>query len=98
MLSLHLHPDNLVIIRDDAQVLYIDTLANFELDFGAAIEQVPGWSEHLYVPGVMNRLGNGFTQETTMDAWTQGDQVLAAINSIIEAKELRLELNTLEES
>lgn len=91
MMSLHVHPDNLVIIRDDAQVLYIDTLANFELDFGSAIEQVPGWPEHFYIPGVMNRLGNGFTQETTIDAWIQGNAILAASSSIIAAKEARLQ-------
>lgn len=90
-MELHLHPDNVVIIRDGDNVLYVDTPENFANDYGEEIETVEGWNERLYRPGIMNRLCNGFTDSTSSDTWPQGDDILSSVSSIVSSKQARME-------
>jgi hypothetical protein len=92
MKQIQIHPDNLVIIREDGEVLYLDSKENFELDYGTSLETLPeGWNERLYIQGMYNRLCNQFTQQTSFDSWTQGEDILDNVQNIIDAKTARLE-------
>jgi len=90
MTEVHLHPDQFVIVRVNGVSVYVETFENFALDFGAPVENPSApWIERLYIPNVMNRLGDGKTQETTVEVWVQGDEIINNLNQLIEAKELR---------
>jgi hypothetical protein len=91
-MQLHIHPDQKIIIRDsNGNVIYIDTVDNFILDYGSDPELLPNsrWNERLYIPDVMDRLADNFTQETSNQSWPDGDAILAAIEDIFAAKEVR---------
>lgn len=95
MIEVHLHPDEHLIIRDNDEVVYSATLEEFEADFGQALEALSSpWTERIYAlsgPNVaMNRLANRFTNETSMDRWTQGDAIVTNKNALIQAKATRL--------
>lgn len=91
MLEIHLHPDNVVIIRENGVAIYIDTKENFELDAALSLDVLPeGFNERIYVQNVMDRFGDGKTQVTTENSWSQGDSILANRAAIIAAKQVRI--------
>lgn len=92
MMQLHIHPDQTVIIRDGNDIVYGDSIENFFLDYGSEPTLFPSsrWNERLYIPSVMNRLCDGFTQETSVDVWEDGDAIIEAADDLIAAKEARL--------
>lgn len=91
MLELHIHPDQKVIIREDGNILYIDDISNFELDYGASLDPLlENMNERLYIPGVMDRFCDGKTQTTTQDVYVQGDDILDKKDDIIAAKNSRI--------
>jgi hypothetical protein len=84
------HPDGLIIIRKSAEEIYIDTIANFEADFGSAYSGLPdGYIGRYYEPGVTHQFttGNAATPENLN--WPEGDSYIAACDKLIEAKAIR---------
>lgn len=90
-MTVHLHPDQMVIIQDDnGNDLYLDTVINFEADWGQQLEDIPEpWTGLHYVQGQWKRYYNQFTNETTVEAWAQGDQIASDIDAIVAAKVAR---------
>jgi hypothetical protein len=90
-MEVQIHPDQQVVIRDDNRnVIYLDTVANFELDYAQQLEDVPTpWMGVLYKQGLWKRFYNQFTNETTTEAWVQGDDIITNKDAIIAAKAAR---------
>lgn len=88
--EVHVHPDQKVIIRIDGTVEYVDTIENFEADYGQSLDKPTGqWNQCLYIQGEYCRCGDGFTDETDMGPWEIGDDILENKEAIKAAKELR---------
>jgi hypothetical protein len=90
-MTLQIHPDGVVYIRDGKQILYEETIQGFEQDYGSKLDALPvGYVERLYTPGVLDRLGTGFTHESTaLGVWTQGDDILSKVVQLVNAKRVR---------
>jgi hypothetical protein len=86
--KINIHPDNKIIITDNSEnLLYEDSISNFEADSGLTLESIPnGMTGRLYSQNEFDRKYNGFTNETSLEAWSQGDSIIANINSIVSAK------------
>jgi hypothetical protein len=88
--QVHQHPDGAVYVRVDSEV-YVDTPANFATDFGEALPDLPpGAVERIYDQGVRHPILDGVN---IIDGgpmpWPLGDQIIAAIHSLLAAQQAR---------
>ncbi len=91
MFELHIHPDDIVIIREDGVTLYVENMAEFEVDFEEELEWSygPNWNEVQYTPGVMYRIFDGKTSDSLAPSWEQGDRIIAAVEDLMALYALR---------
>lgn len=90
--EVHVHPDQKVIIRIDGAVEYVDTIENFEADYGQSLDKPTGqWNECHYIQGEYCRHADGFTDEAHTDPWEMGDDILDKKEAIKLSKEAREE-------
>lgn len=97
MAQFHIHPDGIVFVRTAASGTYVDTLANFALDHGAALPVMPCSAVHaLYDDGDQvlqyfdtknNQIGVG--QKST---WAFAAAAIAEVSSLLAAQAKRIAL------
>ncbi len=84
--------DNDIQISDGA-LAYHDNLPNFEADYGSQITELEGGEyAREYVPGKQHALFDGnlkFMSNGDLN-WTEGDDIIAALPTILAAREARL--------
>jgi hypothetical protein len=74
---------------------YLDTWANFALDFGSALPALPSSPANvrgrIYVQGVRNDIVDGTLKQIDADTmpWDLGDQIIAAVPSMLTAQMAR---------
>jgi hypothetical protein len=83
------HPDGWIIIRTNAGV-YMDTIANFQTDFGSSYPELPdGYIGRYYEPGVSHYLHTSDTAVPQDLIWMEGDAYIAAYDALAAAKAVR---------
>jgi hypothetical protein len=84
------HPDGFIIIRKLAEEIYIDTIANFEADYGQSYPGLPdGYIGRYYEPGVNHYLHTSDIAVPQDLTWAEGDRYIEAYDSLIAAKTAR---------
>lgn len=90
MQNFHHHPDGLIYVRTDAGI-YCDSVENFALDLGQPYPGLPeGFDERYYEPGVKHCLSTRTSAVPQELSWPEGDAYIAAYDSLVAAKNLRL--------
>jgi hypothetical protein len=87
----HQHPDGLIYIRVSSKQFYMDTPANFVLDFGQPIPALPaGANERLYIQGKSHALLNreGLVAGGEMP-WKYGDVAIYGLQQILQRQKDR---------
>lgn len=85
------HPDGYVVVNDGAGKEYLDDVSNFKLDFNLPNYSFnePGFIGRIYEPGVKHALMKKGGQEPKPMPWALGDNILAALDDGLTAKDLR---------
>lgn len=87
------HPDGLIFVRT-VQGVYMDTIANFELDFGESYPGLPeGFIGRYYEQGKEHYITTGNTAVPQPLQWADGDRYIAAYDALMAAKADREALN-----
>lgn len=91
-MKVNIHPDKVVSISDGNTILYLDTIDNFETDYGSKLDPVQknNMVGRLYEQGNFDRYYNEFTNVTFKVAWPQGDDIIARVGDIVSAKSVRI--------
>lgn len=80
------HPDGLVFIRTD-QGIYMDTVANFEIDFGESYPGLPdGFIGRYYEPDVNHYVHADDTAVSQGLNWLEGNAYISAYDTLVAAK------------
>lgn len=83
------HPDGWIFIRTETGT-YVDTIENFENDYGQSYSGLPdGFIGRYYEPGVNHYITTGSTAVPQPLQWSEGDQYIAAYDSLMAAKMAR---------
>lgn len=91
MFMVHQHPDGWIIVRENGVNRYLDTLENFQDDFGLAMPELPeGADERIYEEGkrhaIHNRDGLVAGGERL---WQFGETVIANLGNGVTAQQGR---------
>lgn len=90
MSQYHHHPDGLIFIRT-SEAIYVDTLANFELDFGASAPGLPeGFNEQFYEPGVRHFYANHNEALPLSLEWIDGDMIISSLPALLDIQARRV--------
>ncbi len=83
------HPDGYIFVRTSSGV-YMDTIVNFQIDYGQAYAGLPeGYIGQYYEPGVdhyLHTVDSATPQELN---WLEGNAYLAAYDTLMTAKATR---------
>lgn len=80
------HPDDLIFIRTSEGV-YMDTVANFQTDYGSSYPGLPdGYIGRYYEPDISHYLTTGDSVLPQSLSWAEGYAYIAAYNKLIAAK------------
>ncbi len=83
------HPDGWILIRTEVGT-YMDTIANFELDYGQPYSELPdGYIGRYYEPGKSHYLSTGDTATPQDLSWLDGNAYIAAYEQLVAAKAAR---------
>lgn len=90
MREIHQHPDGLIYVRAD-DATYVDSGANFALDFGVSLSALPdGADDHIYTQGKRHAfMGDGNVIEGGPMPWEQGDRIIENVGKALAAQEAR---------
>jgi hypothetical protein len=84
------HPDGWIIIRRSEEEVYIETIANFEADYGISYLGLPdNYIGRYYEPGVSHYLHTSDTAVPQDLIWMEGDAYIAAYDTLVTAKAVR---------
>jgi hypothetical protein len=90
----HQHPDGMVFVRTDSGT-YMDTVENFQLDSGRALELLPeGANDRVYTQGKRHAFMNVYDGNIIAGGpmpWPDGDNYIGRIEELLANQTARLQ-------
>jgi hypothetical protein len=85
------HPDGYIYVRPDSGNIYADTLAHFQSDYGQPAPALPaGADEQIYTQNIRHTYKRkGMVVGGGPRAYSIGDNIIAAISSLLAAQAAR---------